>query len=120
MRHIRLEKPGRIWIEDEIEGPPGEHLIEQFCHPGDPAEALDRGRFRIGGQALLVIEEGGGEITDGGEYGWRSTAPGLKVPAQVIRVARRTVLPVRAANHVTAAMRSSTGPNDWLGDGMKR
>lgn len=95
-RRIRLEKPDRVLVEDEIEGPAGEHLIEQFWHPGESTGVVSSGCFRIGSQAWLMLEPGvQAELSEGGEYGWRSPALGVKVQSPVIRVVVRGVLPVR-------------------------
>jgi hypothetical protein len=95
-RHVRFEKPDRIWIQDEMDGPPGEHLVEQFWHAGQPVTRLAPRSFRIGARAVLSTAEGWeSEVLEGGEFGWRSPALGWKIEAPVIRVAATVQLPVR-------------------------
>jgi hypothetical protein len=92
-RSVTLHKPGRVSILDEVQGPPGEHLVEQFWHPGAETHPLGSGRFRIGARAVLATEDG--QLSFGGEHGWKSPVFGKKVEAPVIRVVRAAGLPVR-------------------------
>jgi hypothetical protein len=78
-RSVCFLEPGVLHIRDDISGPPGEHDIEQFWHLGSRD---DRHRFTFDG-AVEEVE------------GWRSRAMGQKEPATVIRLHRRTELPVR-------------------------
>lgn len=78
-RQVRFEKPSRIVIEDDITGPAGEHLIEQFWHLGNADTA-----------SMLDLESGAEHIDT-----WRSPALGVKQPNQALRVARQTALPAR-------------------------
>jgi hypothetical protein len=78
-RRIVLHKPGRLVIADTVEGPPGEHTVEQFWHLGSVAEAR---RFRFSGEA---------EMMDG----WRSRALASREKAPVLRVTVKGPLPVR-------------------------
>jgi hypothetical protein len=97
-RRVLFLKPDRVLVFDEVEGPPGEHLLEQFWHPGGRVAAVAPNVFRIGGSALLAIAPGPEiESGEGGEHGWRSPAPGVKVPAPFLRAWRRTALPARFA-----------------------
>jgi hypothetical protein len=92
-RRVRFQKPDLIYILDEMSGPPGEHLLEQFWHFGDEeVEAISPYRFRMAGAVDLVLGEGS-EIVQ--EDGWRSVAFGQKSPAIVLRVTRRAPLPAR-------------------------
>ncbi len=135
-RRVLFLKPDRLVIHDVIEGPPGDHLIEQFWHTGERAEQVGRGAFRIGSRAVLVVAgdaspqgpgkaeifraDGPGEpngigsaqfaaaqakaadgkhdanveLSEGGQHGWRSRGFGNKTPSPVIRVSKRTALPV--------------------------
>jgi len=36
-RTILFVKPGAVFIEDALQGPSGEHLVEQFWHLGEEA-----------------------------------------------------------------------------------
>jgi hypothetical protein len=97
-RRVLFLKPDRVVVFDEVEGPPGEHLLEQFWHPGAPVAAVAHNVFRIGAGALLAIAPGPEiEWGEGGEHGWRSPALGAKVPAPYVRVWRKTELPARFA-----------------------
>jgi hypothetical protein len=80
-RRIRFLKAGVLLIVDEIEGPPGEHAIEQFWHLGSDAA-----------RSRLVLEEPV-ESCDG----WRSPVFLQKLPAPVLCVRRKTTLPYRLA-----------------------
>jgi hypothetical protein len=95
-RRVRFHKPDRLWILDELEGPPGHHDIEQFWHLGLAADEYAPGAFRLGDAATLWLPPGTlATIGEGGETGWRATAPGEKHPMPVLRVARRSALPLR-------------------------
>ncbi len=91
-RRVTLDKPRRLVIEDAVHGPPGEHLVEQYWHPGAPVQK-EGGGIRIGRNALLGISDA--ELLEGGEFGWCSAAFGVKQPAPVVKVTRKTTLPAR-------------------------
>jgi hypothetical protein len=78
-RRIEFHKPGRLVIADTVEGPPGDHTVEQFWHLGSPAEA-SRFHFAV---APEMID------------GWRSRALASLEKAPVLRVARKGALPIR-------------------------
>ena len=78
-RSVEFQKPDAIVIVDQIDGPPGEHDVEQLWHLGS-LDARDR----------LVLPEGV-ELVES----WRSTVFGEKHPAPMLRVRRRSALPVR-------------------------
>jgi hypothetical protein len=94
LRRIQYVKPSLIVVVDEITGPPGEHLIEQFWHSGESVTEDWSRRFRLGRLARLHLSHPG-EATTGGENGWRSRAMGSKEPAAVIRVAVRGAFPMQ-------------------------
>src|SRR5262249_45861041 len=71
-RRVRFEKPDRLLIEDIIEGPPGEHHIEQFWHFGGQPKALPDGSLQIGERCALQVAGHEIEVNEGGEFGWRS------------------------------------------------
>ena len=50
-RQVRFIKPDLLRIVDEISGPPGEHLIEQFWHLGS---VEDRDRITVEGEAEVI------------------------------------------------------------------
>src|SRR5581483_8360483 len=58
-RRILLLKPAWLVVLDEIAGPDGEHVVEQFWHCGEPVEELSERRFRIGNQSCLILASGG-------------------------------------------------------------
>jgi hypothetical protein len=78
-RSVEFQKPDVVLIVDEIEGPPGEHDIEQLWHLG----SLDA-------RPRLVLPEGG-ELVES----WRSNVFGEKHASPMVRVRRRCALPVR-------------------------
>ena len=75
-------------ILDELEGPPGEHLVEQFWHVGANLHQTTPVVWRIGQIAELILEGGQCETT------WRSRVFGSKEESQVVVVRRRGTLPV--------------------------
>jgi hypothetical protein len=83
-RRIEFHKPGRLTIADTVEGPPGEHTLEQFWHLGSAAEAQ---RFRFGVEPEML-------------EGWRSRALASKEKAPVMRVTHRGTLPVKLETEV--------------------
>jgi len=90
-RRVVWMKPRRIVVDDEVSGPPGDHLVEQFWHFGADASQVGPSSFRIGARAILnLTSEAGIEWSEG----WRSPAPGAKFPAAVLRVFRRCKLPI--------------------------
>jgi hypothetical protein len=96
-RRILLLKPDILIVLDDVDGPPGEHLLEQFWHAGaEPDPAGDR-VVRIGSAWLAFPEDLPVEISAGGEFGWRSEVFGAKSAAPVIRRYWRTALPARAS-----------------------
>lgn len=94
LRRIQYVKPSLIVVVDEITGPPGEHLVEQFWHSGESVSENWPCRFRLGQHARLHLSHAG-ELSIGGENGWRSRAMGSKEPAAVIRVAVRGAFPMQ-------------------------
>ncbi len=78
-RRVEFQKPDLILITDEIDGPPGEHDVEQLWHLGS-----------LEARARLVLPDDN-ELIEG----WRSDTFGEKHPASVMRVRRRSTLPVR-------------------------
>ena len=75
-RRVVFEKPSRLVITDDINGPPGQHALEQFWHLGS-ADAARR----------LTLE--GGVVREA----WRSTGFGNKHLGPVVVVEKITTLP---------------------------
>ena len=88
----RKSWPFRLRVIDEVEGPPGEHQIEQFWHTGERLERLDESSFRIGSRAVLRLGEGSQIAT---ESGWRSRAYGRQEASGVVIARRQARLPMR-------------------------
>jgi len=82
-RRVLFLKPALVFVLDEIDGPAGEHIVEQFWHLGDAAA-----RRRI-----LFPESLAPEFSEGDPHGWRSPVFGVRLPTPVIRVVRTAVLP---------------------------
>jgi hypothetical protein len=82
-RRVEFRKPDVFIITDVVSGPPGLHDIEQLWHLGS-FESLGEAR------AKLVLPEDA-ELTES----WRSTTFGEKHPAPMLRVRRRSELPLR-------------------------
>src|SRR5262249_7649486 len=81
-------KPELMFVLDEIEGDRIE--AEQFWHPGQAVTVGQPGCFRIGQTGMLILDLSGDEpeLSEGGEFGWRSAAYGSKEAAPLI-VSRR-------------------------------
>ncbi len=77
-RLILLKREALLLVFDEIDGPPGDHLVEQFWHPAN-GQALER-------LALPSWEK---------QEGWISPALHYRFPATVARVSKRGPLPCR-------------------------
>jgi hypothetical protein len=78
-RSVEFQKPDLILIIDEVNGPLGEHEVEQLWHLG----SLDA-------RARLVLPEGGELIES-----WRSDVFGEKHSSPMVRLRRKCALPVR-------------------------
>lgn len=78
-RSVAFRKPGRVLIEDLIDGPAGVHLVEQYWHLAGRPEHV-----------RLVLEN-----DNTAEQWWRSPVFGQRIDQPVIVVRRRTSLPVR-------------------------
>jgi Heparinase II/III-like protein/Heparinase II/III N-terminus len=78
----------QLAVIDEIDGPSGEHDIEQFWHFAQNPSELGSGRWTIDGLAEFTAD--GGVVEDA----WRSGCFGSKEPAWVVAVRRRASLPV--------------------------
>jgi hypothetical protein len=99
-RVVFLKRRLRLLVLDEMQGPPGEHLIEQFWHFATPAQPMAEGRYWIcpKHRTWLTLAPGGqAEVSEGGDYGWRSGVLGEKAPAPVLRVHGRCRLPIQWA-----------------------
>ncbi len=86
VRSVRFEKPSRMVIQDEITGPPGDHLLEQFWHFGTAAA---RERFAF---------DPAGELSD--YPSWASSALGEKHPSPAVRVAVKRPLPLTLTTEI--------------------
>jgi hypothetical protein len=80
---------GDFRITDEIRGPSGEHLIEQFWHFAIEPRELSPGKWGIGNVAEFSAEDGMVEPS------WRSRCFGTKEPAWTIVVRKRAELPLK-------------------------
>ena len=80
---------GTFNIIDELEGPPGEHLIEQFWHVGAEVQQIAPQVWCIGQVANLVVEDGQRE------QAWRSRVFGSKQASSIVVMRRRIALPAR-------------------------
>jgi hypothetical protein len=83
-RRVLLVKPETLVIVDSVEGPSGEHRIEQFWHLGAPEEEA---RFSFGAAAERVPA-------------WRSRALASREAAASLAVMVRALLPVYLATVV--------------------
>ncbi len=77
-------------VVDEVDGPSGDHEVEQFWHAGVPVTRVGADVVQLGTRATLTVE-GEAEI----EEGWRSKAYGTREPAAVVVLRKRCTLPLR-------------------------
>jgi hypothetical protein len=85
---------GLLFVCDRVDGPNGEHVLEQFWHPGESTVVGTPQLARIGNHACLVVPPGEHiEREVGGHVGWRSTCFGQRDEAVVLAIRRRTTLP---------------------------
>jgi hypothetical protein len=77
-RWVRLFADLALLVVDFIDGPPGEHLVEQFWHLDNETIAP---RVRLAGECQSLS-------------GWRSVCYGQRQPSTVLRAYRNTVFPV--------------------------
>lgn len=80
-RRVLFAKPALVIVLDSVDGPAGEHSLEQFWHLGGLADAV---RFSFSAPARTVDS-------------WRSLALCSKVPAPVLSVSVRKTLPAHMA-----------------------
>lgn len=112
-RHQRqiVFRKDEFWIAviDRVEGPPGEHRMEQFWHLGAGAQQRSAKSFQVGSQTVISLEAGSKpELSEGGDYGWISPALGAKQPAPVLRVERRAGLPLTLATVIDLSGKART------------
>jgi hypothetical protein len=81
-RRVFFLKPELLFVLDEVEGDRIE--AEQFWHLRGEVEERAPGCFRIADAGMLVLNGDSPELSQGGEFGWRSPAYGLKEPGPVI------------------------------------
>ena len=77
-RRVEFQKPDIFLITDHVNGPPGEHDVEQFWYLGSVAASS---KFTLPAGADLISS-------------WRSTKFGEKHPSPMMRVQRRGCLPM--------------------------
>jgi Heparinase II/III-like protein/Heparinase II/III N-terminus len=80
-RRIRFLEPDLVVVLDIVEGPPGDHQVEQFWHL---AAAADAARLSFSASAERLS-------------GWRSRALGSREASSVLRVEYRGPLPTQMA-----------------------
>lgn len=78
-RRVRFQKPDLLHVTDEINGPPGQHEIEQWWHPAS-----------VDAERCLILE-GNVERVEA----WRSCAFGEKHAATALRVRKTADLPLK-------------------------
>lgn len=92
-RLVLLKEPLLLVVFDDIDAAAADSrtvLIEQFWHTGLPLGPLDVARIRLGERAVIGLAGGDTvEFAEGGDYGWRSPAFGVKTPAPCVRVLAR-------------------------------
>jgi len=86
-RTVEFGNNGELDVTDELDGPPGEYLVEQFWHVGAAVQQSAADVWRIGDVAELLLQ--GGQC----EQGWRSRGFGSKEISSVVVVRRRMTPP---------------------------
>jgi hypothetical protein len=92
-RRLLLAPDQTIFVLDTVEGPGGEHAIEQFWHPAPKVALLHSGAARFGPAVLQFAGTGVTRVSCGGENGWRSTVLGTKHESDLICRAAMGSLP---------------------------
>jgi hypothetical protein len=95
-RRVVFLKPDLLLVLDEMQGPPGEHEVEQFWHFASRPRSTGERQYQIGGEQMWFALSSGGEV-ELTENGWRSLAFGQKAPSPVLRVHSKDNLPIRWA-----------------------
>lgn len=106
-RQVVFAKPDVVFVLDTVEGPAGEHLVEQFWHPAGPVAGISAREFSIGGDARLLLT-----LDAECEEAWISPAPGKRVTATAIKLAVRGRLPLRIGAAIVLA--GGAGPLQLL------
>jgi hypothetical protein len=86
MRSVELTD-SRLEIHDLVELPPGEHVLEQFWHPGLPAIPLSPTCYRVGPYAEITFHTPGSTVSY--DYALRSPTYGVQEETPVICVSWR-------------------------------
>jgi len=108
-RRILFRKRYGLIVDDEIDGPAGTYLIEQFWHPMQ-AVPLSKTCFQVAAGVHLMLEAGAES-----EKGWSSPVFGQRVERPVIVVRRHGTLPLRLTATVDfsgVALMKPPGPDD--------
>jgi hypothetical protein len=103
-RRIAFLKPRVVIILDSVDGPPGEHTLEQFWHLGSCEDAA---RFSFSAPATPV-------------EAWRSRAFASKEPAPALCVTWRGPLPAHLAAVLDLSGSPATGPMEIRREGEHR
>lgn len=100
---VLLKERKLLVVTDTIDGQ-SDHVVEWFWHPDGLVERVSPNAIRIGPEHVLQWEPSlDVEISQGGEFGWRSPALGVKLPSPVVRLQYRGPLPVRRITLIDCA-----------------
>lgn len=88
-RTIQLCDSRELDVVDEIDGPAGEHLIEQFWHFGCAPEQITQDIWRVGNVAQLIVD--GAQL----EQGWRSRTFANRERVSILVIRCRAALPAK-------------------------
>jgi hypothetical protein len=91
-RRVLFQKPDRLLIIDELNGPPGFHTVEQFWHPGGELARENGNTFCLAAAAELTLDP---VVEVRCEDGWLAPVYGHRVPAAVVVGNYHGPLPVR-------------------------
>jgi Heparinase II/III-like protein/Heparinase II/III N-terminus len=84
-----LRAKGVLFVLDEITGPEGVHLVEQFWHPGEPITTHSPCCVEVGANTTLIFTK-----TPDLMNGWRSTVLYERRPTTMICVTQTGYLPL--------------------------
>jgi len=106
-RRVFFLKPDLLFILDDIDG--GRIEAEQYWHLRGEVEKCGPGCFRIATAGMLFLNGEGPELSQGGQFGWRSPAYGSKEPAPLVVSCRRGYAAVQFGAVLAFSAPSSEG-----------
>jgi hypothetical protein len=109
-RFLMLRPAGLLIVADELSGPAGAHIAEQFWHLGIDPIFLGGQAWRIGSRTVLTIAPGSDVEL---QSGWRSPAFGVREEAPVLCARRQSEFPIRMAAAIDFSGRDQPSTLSW-------